>query len=188
MALDTSLNCSLGRDPLLSVRLIDSLSLQPAIFSVPHAISSTFSSHPTSYKSSLAAATILHVLLHDPSALNLPDIHPLLLSQLELDKTAARRLYLAAVLTPYKGLTYQEKKKERPAVEAAIREGLKLGAQCHYLDGVPALFAAAELLRDPVVAKFSSVRPRVEIGMSPLITSHREWLKLVFPIRSVTPG
>ena len=54
-------------------------------------------------------------------------------------------------ITPYHGLTYtQAKGKVRPASEAVLRDGLKLGAQHHYLDGIPALFTAADLLRKGV--------------------------------------
>ena len=55
-------------------------------------------------------------------------------------------------MTPYRGLTYLQKGKERPAVEAVIREGLKLGVQHHYLDGIHALFLAAETLQQGVAA------------------------------------
>jgi hypothetical protein len=67
---------------------------------------------------------------------------------------------MAAALTPYKGVTYKDTKgNERPAAEAVLREGLKLGTQNHYIDGIPALFAAAELLRQP-----NAGNSRVEIG------------------------
>ena len=81
---------------------------------------------------------------------SLPAIHPLLLSEFSTPNNPSRRLFLAAALTPYRDLTYLQKGKERPAVEAVIREGLKLGAQYHYLDGIPALFSAAQLLRNGV--------------------------------------
>lgn len=77
------------------------------------------------------------------------------------------RLYLACALTPYTGILYEDgKKRERPAVEAAIREGLKIGTKNHYLDGIPALFIAAERLRSPIVGsdKFKTPSERVAIG------------------------
>jgi tRNA nucleotidyltransferase (CCA-adding enzyme) len=81
-------------------------------------------------------------------------------------------LYLACALTPYRGITYvDEKGKNRSAVEAVIREGLKVGTKNHYLDGVPALFSASELLKAPGVGdnKLSTPSERAEIGM------RRDW-------------
>jgi tRNA nucleotidyltransferase (CCA-adding enzyme) len=77
-------------------------------------------------------------------------------------------LYLAASLIPHLGLTYLEKKKKTHAVESAIRYSLKLGAQNHYIDGIPLLFAAAELLRNPDLnqEKFKIPSERVALGMS----------------------
>ena len=75
---------------------------------------------------------------------------------------------MACALTPYKGITYvDEKGKNRSAVEAVIREGLKVGTKNHYLDGVPALFSASELLKAPGFEDDKSKTPseRVEIGM-----------------------
>jgi tRNA nucleotidyltransferase (CCA-adding enzyme) len=68
-------------------------------------------------------------------------------------------------LTLYYGITYSDvKNKEHLAVEAAIREGLKLGTQNHYLDGVPLLFTASTLLKTPELAKFKGPQERVTIG------------------------
>lgn len=77
-------------------------------------------------------------------------------------------MYMACALTPYRGITYvDEKGKIRPAVEAVIREGLKVGTKNHYLDGVPALFSASEMLKAPGVEddKSKTLSERVEIGM-----------------------
>ena len=79
---------------------------------------------------------------------------------------------MACALTPYRGITYvDEKGKNRSAIEAVIREGLKVGTQNHYLDGVPALFFASELLKAPDIEDHKSKTPfeRVEIGM------RRDW-------------
>jgi tRNA nucleotidyltransferase (CCA-adding enzyme) len=75
---------------------------------------------------------------------------------------------MACALTPYKGITYvDEKKKDRSAVEAVIREGLKVGTKNHYLDGIPALFLASELLKLPDVEdeRFKTPSERVAIGL-----------------------
>ena len=75
---------------------------------------------------------------------------------------------MACALTPYRGITYvDEKGKTRSAVEAVIREGLKVGTKNHYLDGVPALFSASELLKASGVEdnKLNTPSERAEIGM-----------------------
>ncbi|TDL28902.1 hypothetical protein BD410DRAFT_781466 [Rickenella mellea] len=154
-----------GRDPLHAVQLINGLCLQPSLFSVPTIVASTFSAQPFQFESSLGAASILHGLTTSPTSLSLPPLHHLLTSQISTDISAKPRLYLSSILTPYKGITYIEKKKIRPAVEAAIREGLKMGAQNHYLDGIPALFLSAELLSEPNLDKFPEPSQRVKIGL-----------------------
>jgi len=75
---------------------------------------------------------------------------------------------MACALTPYKGITYMDGKgKERLAIEAVIREGLKVGTKNHYLDGIPALFSASELVKSPDVGgdKFKTPSERVAIGL-----------------------
>jgi len=79
------------------------------------------------------------------------------------------RLYLSCALTPYRGITYLDKKGRRQsAVEAAIRDGLKIGSKNHYLDGIPTLFAAADVLRSPKLGeeRLSTPSERVAIGMN----------------------
>ncbi len=95
-------------------------------------------------------------------------MHPLILSGLSSSTSVVPRLYMACALTPYRGITYvDEKGKKRPAVEAVIREGLKVGTKNHYLDGVPALFSASELLKAPDIEddKFKTSSERVAIGV-----------------------
>jgi tRNA nucleotidyltransferase (CCA-adding enzyme) len=77
---------------------------------------------------------------------------------------------MACALTPYKGITYvDEKGKTRSAVESVIREGLKIGTKNHYLDGIPSLFSASELLKAPVIDedkfKFKTPSERATIGL-----------------------
>ena len=48
------------------------------------------------------------------------------------------------------------------AVEAAIRDGVKLGNQNHYLDGIPALFQAVDVLKEP---QLGGEKERVKMGM-----------------------
>ncbi|KAI0757417.1 hypothetical protein C8Q80DRAFT_1133528 [Daedaleopsis nitida] len=149
-----------GRNPLLSIDLIHSLSLYSSVYYIPDNMGTKLSGSPAAPDSALRAAMILHALTSPTIATtslsgvtfpSLPAVHPLLLSELSSSTSPLRRLYLAAALTPYSGLTYtQTKGKIRPAVEAVIREGLKLGAQHHYLDGIPALFSGAEIVQKGV--------------------------------------
>jgi len=57
-------------------------------------------------------------------------------------------------------LVYTDVKgRQQPVSEIVLRDGLKLGTQNHYLDGIPALFAAADTLKD-----LSAEQDRVAIG------------------------
>ena len=133
-------------------------------------MASTLSSSPRLSYTSVAAAAILQGFLNPKAAaFDHPPLHSLLTSRLSNSTSASviPRLYLACALTPYTGVTYEDgKKRERPAVEAAIREGLKIGTKNHYLDGIPALFIAAEKLKSPIVGsdKFKTPSERVAIG------------------------
>jgi tRNA nucleotidyltransferase (CCA-adding enzyme) len=153
----------------MSLRLLDDLSLFPLVFHIPPAIPSTFSSQPSSPSLALAAASILQTFLRSDTAhFQHPPIHPLILSGLSSSTAVVPRLYMACALTPYRGITYvDEKGKLHPAVEAVIREGLKVGTKNHYLDGVPALFFASELFKSPDIEdeKFKSPSERVAIGL-----------------------
>ena len=157
-----------GRDPLHSIRLITSLNLHTSIFSVPPTFSNTFSPDPSPRGTALSAATILQALLSPEfnKLLQLPSPHPLLLSQLDSDKTLRPRLFLASALTPYAPVKYTNPKKKSiiPAVEIVIREGLKLGLQNHYADGIPALYNSAEILYGIDISKFEGDGERSRIG------------------------
>ncbi|TFY82353.1 hypothetical protein EWM64_g1654 [Hericium alpestre] len=174
----------IGRDPYRSIQLIDSLSLSSTVFHIPPAISSTLSHPPTSSASAVAAAAILQTFLRPDIALfPHPPLHPLLLSVAPSSRSITARLYLACALTPYRGSTYVDHRgREHLAVEAAIREGLKIGTKHHYLDGIPLLYTAAELLKQPKMddERFKTPSERVAIGLllrntavhNPLIDSH----------------
>ncbi|KAJ3789687.1 hypothetical protein GGU10DRAFT_283680, partial [Lentinula aff. detonsa] len=158
-----------GRDPNHAVSLIHELSLFDSIFSIiPDDITTTFS-QPTSAKiNSLKATSILKLLLSSNASTGLPQLHPTLTSAVHEDPTCKGRLYLAATLTPYLGVTYKDKKQRvYPAVSYVIRESLKLGTQNHYLDGIPALFSASDILKDPNLnhEKFKESSERVAIGL-----------------------
>ncbi|KAI0271652.1 hypothetical protein BC834DRAFT_967099 [Gloeopeniophorella convolvens] len=158
-----------GRNPLLSIHLLDSLSLFPAVFHIPPAIASILSSAPAASSQAIVAASVLYTFHRPDDALfPHPPLHPLILSDISSSSSIIPRLYLACALTPYRGITYTDnKQKERPAVEAAIREGLKVGTKNHYLDGIPALFQAAELFKSPDLEdeRFKTPSERVAIGL-----------------------
>lgn len=87
-----------------------------------------------------------------------------MMSQLAVDKTLKPRIFLAAALTPFRRVSYAAKKKSVPAIEIVIREAVKLGMQNHYLDGIPALFAAADVLRMPSSDVLAEPNQRSKIG------------------------
>lgn len=94
---------------------------------------------------------------------SLPALHPSLTPP---SSSECARLFLAATLSPFFGLTYNDGRKKRTstAVEIVIRDALKLGTKNHYMDGIPAFFKAAELIRDPTLDKFGGEEQRVNIG------------------------
>lgn len=155
-----------GRNPLMSLRLLDSLSLFPLVFNVPPAVAPLLSAQPASTSLAIAAASILRAFLQPDSALfQHPPVHPLILSGLSSSTSVVPRLYMACALTPYRGITYvDEKNKKRSVLEAVIREGLKVGTKNHYLDGIPALFIASGLLKSPDVQD-KTPSERVAIGL-----------------------
>ncbi|KAF8061010.1 hypothetical protein FPV67DRAFT_1423258 [Lyophyllum atratum] len=158
-----------GRDPFEAIRLISDLSLYDSIFSViPPELSATFSSAPAPRDSAFAAASILNTLLYPQEMNPLPRLHPTYLSTVNSDSSCRARLYLAATLTPYQTITYLDrKKKPQSAIEYIIRETLKLGTQNHFLDGIPALFCAARLLKNPALTaeRFPQPSQRVALGL-----------------------
>jgi tRNA nucleotidyltransferase (CCA-adding enzyme) len=122
----------------------------------------TFSPPPVDSKKSLIAATILHDLTQ---SLTTPLLHPTLLKAFTDHPSTKPRLYLASALTPYASITYEDQKhKTHQACEIILREGLKLGSQNHYLDGIPTLFTAADTMRNPILTKFNIPTERVAIG------------------------
>jgi tRNA nucleotidyltransferase (CCA-adding enzyme) len=105
-----------------------------------------------------AAISILHTLLNSGGSKPF-SLH----SSLQMDPTFLARLYLAALLTPFQGIEYQDhKQKNHSLVEAVIRDSLKLGTQNHFLDGIPVLFAATRLIKAQVM---DVSRDRVQLGL-----------------------
>ena len=154
-----------GRDPLHAIQLIYELQLYPSIFWVSPTALESFSSPPADPLQGLIAATILHSLTTTPSPLTA--IHPLLAQHFILHSSTRPRLFLASALTPFKDITYRDAKdKIHPAVDTVLRDGCKLGSQNNYLGGIPALFSAAELLKNPTLEgeRFNHRPERVAIG------------------------
>lgn len=154
-----------GRDPLHAIQLIHELGLYSSIFWTPVTVLESFSSPPKDPLQGLVAATILHSLTTAPSPL--PPIHPLLAQHFTLHPSTKPRLFLASALTPFKDITYPDAKgKTHPAVEAVLRDGCKLGNQSSYLSGIPTLFTAANLLKNPTleVERFKHRPERVVTG------------------------
>jgi tRNA nucleotidyltransferase (CCA-adding enzyme) len=154
-----------GRDPLYAIQLIHELRLYSSIFWTPPMVLKTFSSPPVDPLQGLIAATILNCLTTTPSPLTA--IHPLLTQHFISHPSTRPRLFLASALTPFKDITYRDaKNKIHPGVEAVLRDGCKLGSQNNYLGGIPALFSAAELLKNPDLKgeRFNRRPERVAIG------------------------
>lgn len=122
----------------------------------------------------MSAASILNYLLKSrdqASNTKPPGLHPLFYQALDDDATCLSRLYLAASLTPYKGLTYRDKKeKDRPLIDLVIRDSLKLGTQSHFLDGIPLLFSAADIITRSIneTTTLHPISERVGIGVHAL--------------------
>ncbi|KAG6891101.1 hypothetical protein C0995_014191 [Termitomyces sp. Mi166 len=157
-----------GRDPLVAIQLIRGLSLYDSIFSViPPPILATFSSPPASCDFAFTAALITHNLLHPNETSPISSLHPSYLSAVDADPTCRARMYLAAILTSFKGISYQDKKKTPSAVEYIIRDVLKLGTQNHFLDGIPALFSSSITLQNPILTpeRFPNASQRVALGL-----------------------
>ena len=160
-----------GRDPLHAIQLIHELGLYSSIFWTPPTVLESFSSLPADPLQGLIAGTILHSLTTTPSSLTA--IHPLLKQNFMLHPSTRPRLYLASALTSFKGIIYRDTKdKIHPAVEAVLRDGCKLGSQNNYLNGIPALFSAAELLRNPTLERFNDRPERVAIGEPASVTRY----------------
>ena len=95
-----------------------------------------------------ATAKLEHLVSLPPSSHLLEQLHtpnPTLLGGLLADPTTKRRLYLASALTPFRHLTFVEKKKTKLVVEACIREGLKVSMfhVSQYLDIINTFFCLA---------------------------------------------
>ncbi|PFH54731.1 hypothetical protein AMATHDRAFT_72489 [Amanita thiersii Skay4041] len=160
-----------GHDPLFSIQLIHDMSLHLPIFSaIPDEIKSSFLAPPAPEKTALVASLILHTLLKSVDEGiedRLPNLHRFFFTAIKSDPSCISRLFLASLLTPFAGVTYLDKKEQsRCVINIVLRESLKLGTQYHFLDGIPLLFAAHRLLKDPHLNKkrFQHPTPRVAIG------------------------
>lgn len=162
-------NAFLAWDPVRGLHRIEELKLYSTVFQIPEQAASTANGQPGPINRAAASASILNTLWRTdpPPTLKLSPVHPTLASHIR-GKAEMGRLYLACALIPYHGLEYWDhKKKSRPLVDAVIRDGLKLGVQCHYLDGIPALFDAWDFVSPKVAALAEGQSPddRRIIGM-----------------------
>ncbi|PVG04799.1 hypothetical protein CPB86DRAFT_692433 [Serendipita vermifera] len=132
-------------DPLYAIQLLHDFGLLSSIFIASPIALETATEKRQSLDLSAKGVASLHLLLSPESTgYDLPALDPSLLETTKNQKSTRARLYLAAALTPFRGIKFEQKKKTVPLVDNVIREGLKLGSQNHYLDGIPQLFNAAE--------------------------------------------
>lgn len=167
--LPTHSNTTLAWDPVRGLNRIEELNLYSTVFQVPEQAASTVTGEPGPIDRAAASASILNTLWRTdpPPTLNLVPVHSALPSHVR-GKLVMARLYLACALIPYHGLEYRDhKNKSKPLVDAVIRDGLKLGVQNHYLDGIPALFDAWDFVSPQVAALSEGQSPddRRKIGM-----------------------
>jgi len=149
------------------MQIIHDLSLYHCVFHVPAAIMDIASGPVAPTQFSLTACTILNDLLSEPRKFTTRP-HPTLIAHPSSDRGTRARLFLAASLYSFAGITYKDRKQRvHPLVEAVVREGLKLGNKNYYLDGVPALFDAAALFQGLSTedARFTTPSERVAIGL-----------------------
>ncbi|KAH7104706.1 transfer RNA nucleotidyltransferase [Auriculariales sp. MPI-PUGE-AT-0066] len=155
-----------GRDPSAAMSHIHDMSLYDVVFNVPSTV--VLTPRPTSTDSGLVATILFQNIVSGTLPESLTKIHPTLLAHVDENKAARGRLFMGAALTPFAGTSYPQKNSTKPrkqGAEVAIREGLKLGTQGHYLDGVPVLFEAAAMLKQPVLEKWASRSERVAMGI-----------------------
>lgn len=149
----------------MAIELFHECGLYEAVFGDTE--SHTEFTPPSPASESLTAASMLHRLINPASSsVPLTTVHPIMLTAVKSDPTCTARLFLAAALTPYAQSTYQEKKKTLPTVSLILRDALRLGTQNHFLDGIPALFAAVPLLHNPDLSglRFQVPSQRTAIG------------------------
>ncbi|KAH9921394.1 uncharacterized protein B0H18DRAFT_1086105 [Fomitopsis serialis] len=156
----------IARDPLRALDLLLELSLYSTVFQAPQSAASSQSLEPVNH--ALAAGSIFRALCNPDHSPNLTPVHATLVDPFEKNMALRGRLYLACALTPYRDITYTDASgKHHPASEIVIHESLKLGAQHHYLDGVPWLFRAWKAIAPAVadLAQGQSPDDRRKIGV-----------------------
>jgi len=80
----------------------------------------------------VAGVASLDILLSlSPGPETLPVLDPLFTHTVAQDKSLRARVMLAAAFTPFRGLTYEVKKKRVKLVESVLRDGLKVGDTYH---------------------------------------------------------
>lgn len=169
-----------GTSPLLSISTIDGLGLYTPVLGIPPALQGKTSGTLEAQSTAVDAASLLCDLL-SPTPTLIPAVHQLLLDPAREDLDVRKRLIFGAALTPWKHMTYQEKKKTISAIEGIIKDGLKvsqppnvqfvsytvcqIGGQSHFATSIPSLFAAHEKISNPLLEQFEGPEERALIGM-----------------------
>ncbi|KAJ1309611.1 hypothetical protein OPQ81_006383 [Rhizoctonia solani] len=153
-----------GKSPLLSLTTIEKYGIYDTVFGAPPDVSGKITGTPRPQSSGTHAASILCSFL-DSVPTPLPEPHPELLKLAHEDHGVRKRLIFGAALTPWRDVTYPQKKGYLPLVEHIVKEGLKIGSQNHFIPSVPRLFAAHKRVSKPSLDKFEGTSQRALIGL-----------------------
>ncbi|KAL5635434.1 hypothetical protein ACGC1H_004281 [Rhizoctonia solani] len=153
-----------GKSPLLSLTTIEKYGIYDTVFGVPPDITGKTTGSQRPRTTGIHAASILCSFL-DSVSTSLPALHPELLKQAHEDHGLRQRLIFGAALTPWKDMTFPQKKGHLPVVEHIVKEGLKIGGQIHFIPSVPRLFAAHKRTSKPSLDKFEGPSQRALIGL-----------------------
>ncbi|KDN34609.1 hypothetical protein RSAG8_12308, partial [Rhizoctonia solani AG-8 WAC10335] len=153
-----------GKSPLLSLTTIEKYGIYDTVFGVPPDVAGKTTGTQRAQSTGIHAASILCSFL-DSVPTSLPAPHTELLKQAHEDHGLRQRLIFGAALTPWRDMTYPQKKGYLPVVEHNVKEGLKIGSQNHFIPSVPRLFAAHKRASKPSLDKFEGPSQRALIGL-----------------------
>ncbi|CAE6450918.1 unnamed protein product [Rhizoctonia solani] len=153
-----------GKSPLLSLTTIEKYGIYDTVFGVPSDVAGKTTGTQRAQSTGIHAASILCSFL-DSVPTSLPAPHTELLKQAHEDHGLRQRLIFGAALTPWRDMTYPQKKGYLPVVEHNVKEGLKIGSQNHFIPSVPRLFAAHKRASKPSLDKFEGPSQRALIGL-----------------------
>jgi hypothetical protein len=113
------------------MQLLHSFNLLPSILLPSIQARESTDGDVHSMDEAVAGVASLDMLLSRPSELeSLPALDPLFTAIILNDKSLKARVTLAAAFAPFRGLTYEVKKKQVRVVESVLRDGLKVRASC----------------------------------------------------------